>query len=110
MQVGHDYRKDCTEKEFICKDEFHKRFRRGFHILVSQVHHTEVENMKLLDQYKLKIFKTAANIPSNFIAISPIYNIGGGRSVTNSSNSEENNKKEESAVYMFQRIEVEGKK
>ena len=75
--------------------------------MVCQEHQNEKGNLKLLDEYKLKIFRSKENIPSNFVAITPLYTVG-GIPMKKIEGLGENRKQRESAVYMFQRIEVDG--
>ena len=53
LQTSHDIKKDCPNNEFSCKHDFHKKFNKGFHVLVCQDHQDDKENKRLLEEYKL---------------------------------------------------------
>ena len=98
LKRGHKFNEECKKKEFCCGDDFHKKYKRTFHVLLCENHREEEENKKLLEKYNLSIFKTKNNIPLNFVAVTPVFKI-------EVSGADEG---KERSVYMFQRVEIDG--
>ena len=92
----------------MSRNDFHKKFSKGFHVLVCQVHRDNIYNKRLLEEYKLKVFKIKGTIPLNCMAVTPLYKTV-GRPMKRIVPLGQNSEKRECAVYMFQRIEGNGK-
>ena len=116
---SHPFRAEC-ENDFVCKNEWHKKFNKGFHVLVCQEHEQEEENKKLLEKYKVKIFKNKENFPQSFVVIPPVYKVGGDttrhqfegneeQKDTTRHQSEEEEEQKDLATFMLQRIKVKDK-
>ena len=41
LQPNHGTKRACQRNEFTCKNEFHKKFSKGSHVLVCQAHQEE---------------------------------------------------------------------
>ena len=110
LQGTHFYNDQCTDTEFGCKHDSHKKFRKTKHVLVCQDHEEDEENKRALEKYKLKIFISEGNIPQNFVSITlSSYKVEQVESGTSVEKAEEDDKEEtEHAAYMLQRVKIDG--
>ena len=106
LHANHGFKKPCSNKEFGCPNEDHKKYSKTFHVIVCEEHQDEEANKKLLDEYKLKIFKKKASIPQNFVTAPTAYQNGVPRK-QDVYHDKDDKPEAEHAVYMLQRIRVE---
>ena len=62
LQPNHPFKKPCQEKQFGCPNEQHKTYNKTYHVVVCEEHQEEETNKKLLEEYKLKIFKKSLQV------------------------------------------------
>ena len=108
LKPNHPWKKECPNKEYGCQNEDHKKFNKAFHVVVCEDHKDDEANVKLLEEYKLKIFKKKANIPKNFVTNTPaVYKAEGKIPKETPATDKDDVEEKEHAIFMLQRIKVE---
>ncbi len=113
--VIHTDEHTCPQK-YVCPHDSHSTHKKGLHVLVCQVHMNDQANIELLDKYKNNfIFKRSKDFRNFTKELSLTYFSGGNTSHANKtkSNTAEMYKNarpdvKDSAIYMFQSINVDG--
>ena len=101
------HRQGRCQKEFICKDPSHDHYPAKKHFLVCEEHKTSPENQKLLQEYKDRFILRQRHIqlPSFSKELDLNYHTSSYRNKA----GENNELHEDSAIYMLQTIQIDGK-